>query len=82
MLKIKFGLSFEQYDEILERQGGGCGICGMQPRSLRVLAVDHDHVTGAVRGILCSSCNLGIGNLQDNPEIVLKAHDYLIRYSS
>jgi len=51
-----YGLSAEQYDALLARQGGRCAICRARPKSKR-LAVDHDHSTGAVRGLLCSRCN-------------------------
>lgn len=51
-----YGLTPEQYDELLRRQGGRCAICRGRPKSKR-LAVDHDHKTGAVRGLLCSRCN-------------------------
>lgn len=51
-----YGLTSEQYDELLKRQGGKCAICRARPKSKR-LAVDHDHKTGAVLGLLCSRCN-------------------------
>lgn len=51
-----YGISPEQYAEIFRRQGGRCGICRNQPRTIR-FAVDHDHQTGEVRGILCKRCN-------------------------
>lgn len=51
-----YGITSEDYDEILKRQGGRCAICRGRPRSKR-LAVDHDHASGAVRGLLCSRCN-------------------------
>lgn len=51
-----YGLTSEQYDELLRRQGGKCAICRAKPKSKR-LAVDHDHKTGEVLGLLCSRCN-------------------------
>ncbi|QDP45537.1 endonuclease VII [Microbacterium phage FuzzBuster] len=51
-----YGLTPEQYDELLKRQGGKCAICRAKPKTKR-LAVDHDHKTGAVLGLLCSRCN-------------------------
>lgn len=51
-----YGISPEEYRAIFERQGGRCGICRATPRTIR-FAVDHDHQTGAVRGILCKRCN-------------------------
>lgn len=56
MIEKTYGLTSEQYDALLERQGGRCAICRARPKSKR-LAVDHDHKTGVVRGLLCSRCN-------------------------
>ena len=56
MVAKTYGLTAEQYDDLLKRQGGKCAICRNKPKSKR-LAVDHDHGTGAVRGLLCSRCN-------------------------
>lgn len=56
MVAKTYGLSAEGYAELLERQGGKCAICRARPVSKR-LAVDHDHASGAVRGLLCSRCN-------------------------
>lgn len=56
MIEKTYGLTAEQYDALLERQGGRCAICRNRPKSKR-LAVDHDHKTGEVRGLLCSRCN-------------------------
>ncbi len=55
-LKNNTGLSVEQYDALLEKQGGGCAICGTPPKRMR-LSVDHDHETGMIRGLLCHGCN-------------------------
>lgn len=51
-----YGITPEEYQRIFRRQGGRCGICKARPRTIR-FAVDHDHQTGAVRGILCKRCN-------------------------
>jgi hypothetical protein len=59
-LKRCYGISVEQYEEMLDRQGGVCGLCGEPPRGLR-LAVDHDHETGRVRGLLHNECNRALG---------------------
>lgn len=56
MVAKTYGLTAEQYDMLLAAQGGRCAICRAKPKSKR-LAVDHDHRTGAVRGLLCSRCN-------------------------
>lgn len=77
----KYGLTREGYLALLETQGGVCAICGGQPKGNGArygrFSVDHDHVTGLVRGLLCSSCNTAIGLLGDEPETVLRAALYL-----
>jgi len=71
-----YGVSRAQYEAMLESQGGMCAICGGPP-GVRSLAVDHDHETKRVRGLLCSGCNTGIGGLRENPELLGRAIDYL-----
>jgi hypothetical protein len=75
-----YGLTIRQYNELLRLQGGACAICGKVPRSRR-LAVDHDHVTGEVRGLLCASgdfgCNKGLGYFNDDVELLRRAVAYL-----
>lgn len=77
------GITLEQYDAMFESQNGVCAICGKEETAcnqygVRRLAIDHDHRTGEVRGLLCSRCNMGIGYLQDDIEILLNAADYLL----
>ena len=79
-LKRKFGLTLEEYDQMLEAQGGGCAICGRPPNEKISLHVDHDHATGAVRGLLCFPCNQALAQLQESPDIVASALRYLMRY--
>jgi hypothetical protein len=55
-LAAKYGLTIQDYDRQLSLQGGICAICGHPPK-VRSLSVDHDHVTGRIRGLLCWSCN-------------------------
>lgn len=77
-LKARFGITAEEYDRLLEQQDGKCAICGSSTSYLgHRLAVDHDHQTQVVRGLLCKACNVGIGNLQDNPKLCRLAADYL-----
>lgn len=72
-----YGLSAEDYAELVRRQGGKCAICRAVPRSKR-LAVDHDHKTGAVRGLLCSRCNHDLlGAAHDSADILGNAVAYL-----
>jgi hypothetical protein len=76
-LMRKFGITVEQYDAMLEAQGGGCFICGRPPRPDISLHVDHDHFTGRVRGILCFCCNNALADFQDDPRLLRKAAAYL-----
>lgn len=63
---------------MIEQQEGRCGICGGLPDGKwERLAVDHDHATNQVRGLLCTNCNLILGNAQDNTEILERAINYL-----
>ena len=80
----KHGMSIEDYDTLLEKQNGVCAIC-MEPETGvegQRLAVDHDHETGRVRGLLCRKCNLGIGNLDDDPSLLWKALEYLVQHGA
>ena len=61
----------------LVRQDGKCAICQTEEPGIKGFCVDHNHVTGKLRGALCGNCNRGIGLLQDNPEVVQRAADYL-----
>ncbi len=72
-LERTYGITIEQYDELLERQDGLCGIC----REANKLVVDHDHQTGAVRGLLCDKCNRSLGGLGDTEESLEAALAYL-----
>lgn len=81
-LRRTFGITLIQYREKLAEQGGVCAICGSDEIADRKgkklsLAVDHDHDTGALRGILCIACNTGIGKLNDSPARLRDAADYL-----
>ena len=64
------------YDALMVTQDGVCAIC-RKPPGARVLAVDHDHATNAVRGLLCSGCNTGLGLLRDNVDYLANAIVYL-----
>ena len=82
-LIMNFGITRDDYNKMHEKQKGLCAICGNpetsihQSGKIRQLAVDHCHKTGKVRGLLCGNCNKGIGNLQENPEIILQAASYV-----
>lgn len=74
---LRYGITIDDYDALHAMQDGKCAICERSSR--RRLHVDHDHVTGLVRGLLCNSCNLALGQLGDDHERVRRAADYLKR---
>jgi len=74
-LRLKYRLSNEDYQAILESQDGRCAICRTDKTELFV--VDHDHATGRVRGILCRHCNLGLGHFHDDEAQIQRALEYL-----
>lgn len=79
-LKYHYKLSLSEYEQMLRDQEGNCAICGRSPDGFkRAFAVDHDHVSGKVRGILCPDCNRGLGGFRDDLAIVEKAVEYLKR---
>jgi len=71
-----YGLSLEGYKRMSDDQEGLCAIC-RGPSGRRALGVDHDHTTGAVRGLLCSTCNSGLGGFRDNAALLIEAIVYL-----
>ena len=73
-----YGITLQDYNAMFEEQDGRCAICGVHQSELkRALAVDHDHGTGEVRGLLCQKCNAGIGNLRDDASLLKRAACYL-----
>lgn len=74
-----YGVSRDEYRAAYFRQGGLCAICKQPERTERnqLLPVDHDHLTGRFRGLLCSHCNRAIGLLGDDPEIIEAAARYV-----
>lgn len=80
----RYNISYSQYLDLLEKQDHKCAVCGKQESGLkkhsnkkRDLAVDHDHNTGMVRGLLCSRCNTGLGLFNDSTETLKQAIRYL-----
>lgn len=87
-LKKRFGISLATYQKMLIEQGNVCRICGNpetiidnRTQQIRALAVDHNHKTGIVRGLLCMGCNQGIGNFKEEISRLQKAIEYLERNS-
>ena len=79
-LKDKFGITPEEYERLLYIQNYRCAICEKKQLHVRRrLAVDHDHKTGKIRGLLCTGCNPALGGFGDNPETLRRAAYYLER---
>jgi Recombination endonuclease VII len=77
LLKKRYGITLEQYEKMFQKQDGKCAIC-LKP-SIKRLAVDHNHDTGKVRGLLCSNCNPLLGFATDSITILENAVAYLKR---
>ena len=74
-LKRSYGLTIEQYEEMVQSQGGNCAVCLKPPND--ILYVDHDHATGRVRKLLCQSCNFALGLLEEDVERISRLIDYI-----
>ncbi|KKL55357.1 hypothetical protein LCGC14_2256180 [marine sediment metagenome] len=77
----KYGLTPEQYDRLYAAQGGCCALCDTHKRDCRDLDIDHDHVTGRIRGLLCRRCNLSLGLIEKDGDIaktLAMIHLYLV----
>ena len=80
-LKRMYGINLHEYNLILSEQKGECACCGIHQNELTMkFAVDHDHDTGLIRGLLCNHCNMAIGILGDNIEGLMKALNYLEKH--
>ena len=76
----KYGVDQEMYDLLLVAQKHRCLVCKAHVDDLeKALCVDHNHETGLIRGLLCSNCNVGLGNFRDNPDFLRRAADYIER---
>lgn len=78
-LKNKYGMSMLDYKKLLNSQDGKCAICRSDNPGYKrsSFCVDHDHTTGYVRGLICGSCNFGIGNFKDNQIFLMSAAEYV-----
>jgi hypothetical protein len=85
-LKKRYNITPEQYEELLKSQNYCCAICGKHEKDNKKgevqtpLAVDHCHTKKSNRGLLCNTCNLGLGYFKDKTEFLLKAIDYLHKH--
>jgi Recombination endonuclease VII len=82
-LKSKYGITLAQYEQMLEDQHHACACCGtteIPPKGY--WHIDHCHVSGKVRGILCHHCNLGLGHFRDNCATLRTAIAYLEKHNA
>lgn len=79
-LRSKYGISSEQYNSLLKSQDGKCGVCERAAEEFKTrLAVDHNHATGEIRGLLCSYCNHRLIGRHRDPKLLRKMADYVER---
>jgi hypothetical protein len=86
-LRSRYGISYEEYLILLERNGNCCRICGITNEKYnelyhKDLSIDHCHTSKIIRGILCDNCNTGLGQFKDDIELLDKAKNYLLQYNS
>jgi hypothetical protein len=77
----RYGVRPEEYNRLLDEQNHACRICREQCITKARLAVDHDHKTGRVRGLLCDRCNKGLGLFRDDSWLLIVAAEYLKKFS-
>ena len=82
-LRKSYGISLTEYAKLLDAQNGLCAICGKRETfkkrdgTVAPLAVDHNHKTSVVRGLLCHRCNIHLGGFEDSRELLVAALRYL-----
>jgi hypothetical protein len=78
-LRRLYKISSQEYDLMVDNQNGLCALCGNVPN--KQLCVDHDHISGKIRGLLCYRCNNMLGHVNDDINLLQKAIEYLVRYN-
>lgn len=78
--RLRYGIGIAEYETMLEAQHGRCLICNQLPSDGRRLAVDHDGETGEVRGLLCMNCNVALGHINHDTDLLMAAALYLITH--
>jgi len=83
-IRTKYGITVEEYQRLYDLQEGRCAVCGQsetaidpQRGTVKKLAVDHDHITGRVRGLLCGACNRALGLLKEDLDLVARLINYV-----
>ncbi len=80
-LKKRFGMTIDEYEAMMEAQGGVCAVCEGPPSGrYKRLHVDHDHLTDEIRALLCHHCNIALGLAEDDPRLLRAMADYLERH--
>lgn len=74
----RYGITQEQFDQMLLNQSNKCKICDTEFKSSKDTHIDHSHDTNRVRGLLCNNCNMALGQFNDNTDIMDKAIEYLV----
>lgn len=78
LLKYLYGISVEDTDRLYQLQKGACAICKVSDKKL---CLDHNHATGAVRGLLCNNCNFALGHIKESPDIAQSLIEYIHKHS-
>lgn len=76
------GWTTNDYDLAMVKQKGKCAICGKPPENKRRMCGDHNHTTGEKRELLCNHCNMFLGTLENNADLVKKAEEYLLKHNA
>ncbi len=74
----RYGITQEQFDQMLIDQDNKCGVCNIEFKNTKSTHIDHCHKTNKVRGLLCSDCNMALGQFYDNVELMNNAINYLV----
>ena len=81
-MQRKYGITLEEYFDILDHQGGVCAICKTDKWGKdNKPHIDHDHETGLVRALLCTTCNMGLGSFRDDISLLARAIEYLVVFT-
>ena len=77
----RYGIGIDEYESKFREQNGACAVCKKQNTDWKCLAVDHDHATGKVRGLLCRPCNMALGFIHDEIETAESMVSYIKKWS-
>lgn len=79
-LKREYGITPDDYDSMFKAQNGVCAACG-EPSNDKILSVDHNHITGKTRELLCQPCNLALGSMKESPQKLRLLADYIEKHT-